>query len=439
MAAGAVALKKEKRRQQRSKGAYLALLALSALYFGRPEDVIPGIGNIPMAKIAGGLALIGLILSLMSGKSKQKFAPETKYLLAMFGWYCITIPFAYWRAGAFTTVMTRLSKSVIVAVLVALVVRELWQLKRLVWVQAAAVASMSIMSVALHHTHGGRLVGALGGVFENPNDLAINIALNWPICVGFFFMAKGLKKILWAIPVLVMLIAVELTYSRSGFLAISLAAMLVLYEFAIRQKRKQLILVFMLLVIVLLITMPGHYMARLGSIVTGNEVDSMDRGSIAARKGLLLESIKTAISHPLFGVGAGNFEVLGGSWHVAHNSYTELAAEGGFPAFILFVMMLVRTIKNLKYVRQSPMFDRDSDIRGLGSGLWVSVAAYMVSAFFASTEYSMYPYFLVAYTTALYTLTTQKEKELALEGAPKVDERERKFGKRTRRELVWSR
>jgi len=37
--------------------------------------------------------------------------------------------------------------------------------------------------------------------------------------------------------------------------------------------------------------------------------------------------------------------------------------------------------------------------------LWVSAAAYVVSAFFASTEYSMYPYFLVAYTTALYQIS----------------------------------
>ncbi len=438
MATAAFELRKARRQQRRSSGAYWALLALSALYFGRPEDVIPGIGAIPLAKIAGGIALIGLILSLLSGRNKQKFAPETKYVLAMFAWYCISIPFAYWRSGAFNTVFTRLSKAVIVALLVALVVREMWQLKRLVWVQAAAVAGMTVVSVGLHHTHGGRLVGALGGVFENPNDLAINIALNWPICVAFFFMAKGLKKALWAVAVLVMLIAVELTYSRSGFLAISLAAVLVIWEFAIRQKRKQLLLIAVLLGVVLLVAMPGHYMARLGSIVSGNEVDSMDRGSIAARKGLLMESIKTAVKHPLFGVGAGNFEVLGGSWRVAHNSYTEIAAEAGFPAFILFMLMMFRTLKNLKDVRQSPMFEKDSDIRGLCSGLIVSVPAFMVSAFFASTEYSMYPYFLVAYTTALYQITSEKERALGGESPASTDPRERKYGSK-RRELVWSR
>jgi O-antigen ligase len=429
--------KPEAKKHNRARGAYLALLVLSALYFGRPEDVIPGIGMIPMAKIAGGLALIGLLLSLMSGKVKQKFAPETKYVVALFAWYCITIPFAAWRSGALTVVMTRLSKAVIVAVLVALVVKELWQLKRLVWVQATAVAGMTVMSLALHHTHGGRLVGALGGVFENPNDLAINIALNWPICVGFFFMARGLKKVIWAVPVFAMLIGVELTYSRSGFLAISLTAVLVIWEFAIRGRRLHLLLVAGLLGCVLLVAMPGHYVARLTSIVSGNEADSLDRGSREARKELLLNSIRTTVHNPVFGIGAGNFEVTAGSWHVAHNSYTELAAEGGIPALILFLLMLYRTMRNIKMTRASTLYKIDPDVRGLTGGLWVSVAAYMISAFFASTEYSMYPYFLVAYTTALYQIVASQE-PAATESATGA-ENEKTYGRRKPRELAWTR
>jgi O-antigen ligase len=433
----AVTPKPEGKKHNRARGAYLALLALSALYFGRPEDVIPGIGMIPMAKIAGGLALIGLLLSLMSGKVKQKFAPETKYVVALFAWYCITIPFAAWRSGALTVVMTRLSKAVIVAVLVALVVKELWQLKRLVWVQATAVAGMTVMSLALHHTYGGRLVGALGGVFENPNDLAINIALNWPICVGFFFMARGLKKVLWAVPVFAMLIGVELTYSRSGFLAISLAAVLVIWEFAIRGRRLHLLLVAGLLGGVLLAAMPGHYVARLTSIVTGNEADSLDRGSREARKQLLLNSIRTAVHNPVFGIGAGNFEVTAGSWHVAHNSYTELAAEAGIPALLLFLLMLYRTMRNIKMTRASTLYKIDPDVRGLTGGLWVSVAAYMISAFFASTEYSMYPYFLVAYTTALYQIVTSQEPAATPSAAGAVNEKP--YGRRKSGELAWTR
>jgi O-antigen ligase len=404
LATATLTLTREKKKRTRATGAYWALLVLSALYFGRPEDVIPGLGMIPMAKIAGGLALVGLVMSLMGGKAKRKFAPETKYALALFVWYCITIPFAYWRGGAFNTVMTRLSKGVIVALLVALVVTELWQLKRLIWVQAAAVATMTVVSVGLHHQAGGRLVGALGGVFENPNDLAINIALNWPICVGFFFMARGPKKLIWGAVSLIMLIGVEMTYSRSGFLAIAVAAVLALWQFAVRERRLYLFLAGGIFAVVLLTASGGHYMARIASIVVANEDDPRGEGSREQRKQLLIDSIKTALRNPLFGIGAGNFEATNGTWHVAHNTYTEVAAEGGFPAFILFLLMFYRALYNLKMVRGSPAYEQDATIRGLTGGLWVSVAAYAVGAMFASTEYNMYPYYLIGYTTALYQI-----------------------------------
>jgi O-antigen ligase len=403
LATAALDLKKENRKQQRAQGAYLALLVLAALYFGRPEDVIPGIGVIPMAKIAGGLAVLGLLLSLMSGK-KRKFAPETKYVIALFVWCCITIPFAYWRSGAIMVVMTRLSKGVIVAVLVALVVQELWQLRRLIWVQAAAVGMMSVISVALHHQKGGRLVGVLGGVFENPNDLAINMALNWPICVGFFFMTRGPKKLIWGAVSLIMLFGVELTYSRSGFLAIVVAVLMVLWEFGVRGKRPLLFLAAGVLGVGILIASPAGYAARIASIAIKNQGDPSGEESRAQRKQLLIDSIKTAFQNPLFGVGAGNFEATNGTWHVAHNSYTEIAAEAGFPAFILFCLMFYRAFYNIRMVRNSPAYANDPVIRGLTGGLWVSVSAFMMGACFASTEYSMYPYFLVGYTTALYQI-----------------------------------
>jgi O-antigen ligase len=399
------ALEAEPKKRHKAKGAYLALLVLSALYFGRPEDVIPGLHVIPLAKIAGGIALVALILALLSGRRKEKLASEVKLLLALFVWYCITIPFAYWRGGAFTTVMTRLSKSIIAALLVVFLVRELWQLKRLIWVQAASVAAMTLLSVAMHHTPNGRLTGALGGVFENPNDLAINIALNWPLCLAFFFMARGaFKKALWAGALLAMLLAVQMTYSRSGFLALMAACVLALWQFAIRGRRIQLIFVAGLLAVLLLVAAPGKYFNRLASIVVKGETDRSGEASREQRRQLLIDSIMTAVHHPLFGIGAGNFEAVNGMWRVAHNTYTEVAAEGGFPAFILFMLLFYKAFADIRRVRKSQLYKENADVRILGDGLWVSVPAFMAGAFFASTEYSMYPYYLVAYTTALYQI-----------------------------------
>jgi hypothetical protein len=45
-------------------------------------------------------------------------------------------------------------------------------------------------------------------------------------------------------------------------------------------------------------------------------------------------------------------------------------------------------------------------VRLFTGGLWASLAGYVVGAFFASTAYQLFPYFLVAYTTALFNIAS---------------------------------
>ena len=65
-------------------------------------------------------------------------------------------------------------------------------------------------------------------------------------------------------------------------------------------------------------------------------------------------STLTAVNHPLFGVGPGNFQVAQnwslhhavddpcGLWHVTHNSYTELSCEMGIPGLMIYLIFLLQ-------------------------------------------------------------------------------------------------
>src|ERR1700730_3896340 len=67
-----------------TKFAFLWLSAFFVVYCARPEDWIPGLTFIPLAKITGILALWGLFSSL--GRTKRTFKdvpPEGRLLLAM--------------------------------------------------------------------------------------------------------------------------------------------------------------------------------------------------------------------------------------------------------------------------------------------------------------------------------------------------------------------
>ena len=433
--------------KEKSAFAYKTVLALSILYYSRPEDVIPGLNHIPMAKIAGGLALIALVFGVRREGAVKKWPIEVKLLFLMLAHMILTIPFAYWRGGAFQTVFSKFSKCVIVALLVTVLVTSMRELKKLLWVQAASLAVMTLASVLTHHR--GRMGGVLGGVFENPNDLAINIALNWPLCFAFFLLAdKGWKKVLWAGGMFIMVVGVVLTYSRSGFLAILVCGLISLYEFGLKGKRIHLVAVAGVSVLLLAIAAPvfGLYpkiwIARMESTVLGRIKDSYDQGSREARTELMKESLSDMATHPVFGVGPGNFGSFSGTWRVAHNTYTELGAEAGIPAVFLFLLVLWRAFRNLQRVERSALYKTDVEFRLFTGAMLASFFAYLLGAAFSDTQYELFPYFMIGYTTALYHMACVIPlKKKAAESTNTTESRRREFqhGESRKRDLVWTR
>lgn len=410
MATLANAIEKPRAQETGNPLAYGALVLFTLLYYTRPEDLIPGLGVIPLEKIIGGIALIALVSTLASRKVKKKLPLELKLLLVLFLHLIISIPFAYWRGGAFNTVFGGVLKAVTVALLVTLIVENLVQLRRLLWVQAASLVLTTIASIAIHHTVAGRLIGALGGVFENPNDLAINIAINLPLCAAFALLTQSkAKAAVWSVGMLAMLAGVVLTYSRSGLLALGVAMVICLWEFGIRGRRFYLIAGALLLGVagVGVVVATPHYLARVESIFRGNIEGSEDHGSWEARRELLVDSIEEAIHHPIFGIGAGNFGAATRTWRVTHNTYSEFAAEGGFPALFLYLAILYLTFRNLRRIRSLAAYRDNPEIRVFTGALWASLLAFAVGSFFASFEYELFPYFMVAYTSVLYRLSVQ--------------------------------
>jgi O-antigen ligase len=345
----------------------------------------------------------------------MKFPLALTFLLLLFVQMIISIPFAMgWRMQAFQMVFSSFAKGVVVAVLIALLVETLPQLRRLLFVQAAAVSFMALSSLAMHHTAGGRLIGAAGGIFENSNDLAINVAVNLPLCFAFLLGARGgLRKAIWAIPVAGMLGVVLLTYSRSGFLALMMAGIVCLWEFGIKGRKFHLIAAGVAAVVLMMAFAPAHYFTRLESIYAGRIKGSADHGSEEGRKELFQLSMSLMAQHPLVGVGPGNFPIVTGKWLVAHNTYSEMGAEVGVPALVLFLLVLGAGLNNLFVAQRSAFFKVDGEFRIFTGGVMASMAAYMLGAVFADTAYNLFPYFLVAYTCTLRQIAEHPAATLA--------------------------
>lgn len=427
----------------RSSLAYHAVVVFSLIYFVRPEDFIPGLDVLPIAKIAGGIALLALIF-VVPAQQRNKPTIELKVLLLLLAHMVLCIPFAAWRGGAFDTVMNKFSKGVIVALLIYMVVTSVNELRKLLAIQAGTVALVTVASVFVHHTKFGRLMGIQKGILENPNDLAVNIAINFPLCIAFLLAAKGAGRTLfWVVGLAFMSWAVVATYSRSGMLAMSLAVAISLWEYGIKGKRVMLLMSAGIVAVIgvgVVVATP-HYLTRMESIVRGNIVDSGDRGSLEQRGQLLKDSLLIMVEHPLFGIGPGNFPSYTQTWLVAHNTYAELGAETGLPGLILFLILMGLTVRKIKRVRQLPGYQSSEDIRLWTSGLWAAMAAYIAGAICGSTEYNLFPYFMVGYVCAVYQIASVPQ---SVNDAQRYDGQSEDTGKlgddaKRERSLAWTR
>jgi O-antigen ligase len=423
--------------------AYRALVFFSCYYYLRPEDFIPGLNIIPLGKIAGGIALAALIFAVKP-KDRGRLPAECKVLLVLLAHLILTIPFAYWRGGSFDTVINKFSKGPIVALLIAMVVTQVFQLRKLLFIQAGTVAAVTVASIIVRHTQDGRLLGIQKGILENPNDLAINIAINIPLCLAFLFAARGgFRKVLWAFALACMLYAVVATYSRSGMVATVITSLICLWEFGVKGKRTLFLmstaLIGMMALGIMLFT--PRYFVRIESLFRGNIEGSEDHGSLEARSQLLRDSIWLTLRHPIFGIGPGNFPAVTGEWRVAHNTYTELSAEGGLPALFLFTALVIMSLRKIRSVRKLPGYARDTSIRLWTSALWAAMAAYIAGAAFASTEYNLFPYFMVGYICALYEIAKKPDEptDSSNNATKNGGQKELGYGGNRERELAWSR
>lgn len=391
-------------------GAFFWLSAFCFVYCARPEDFIPGLSYIPLAKITGFLALVALLASL--GKAKRGFRDlprEAHYLLAMIALLFVSAVFSpVWRGGALVRALD-FSKVYIVWILTFLAVNDFGRLRRLIFIQAASVGLICVVSIAKGHSQ-PRLDGVLGGIYSNPNDLAFAIVLSLPFCLAFLMATKRVpRKAAWLFAILSMLVAVFLTASRGGFITLVVAGVVCLWHFGVKGRRLYLLVAAGLLGSVLLVTAGRRVIDRFFAIsgTVDTQSDNRAYGSYEQRKFLMLKALEGIERYPILGVGARNFEVYSTVWREVHMTYLEIAVEGGIPAAILYILFFACGFRNLKRLRGRK--DLDPEMVLFVGALHSSLVGFVVGALFSPEAYQFFPYFAVAYTSAFLAIVEEKE------------------------------
>lgn len=386
-------------------GAFFWVLAFFVVYCARPEDWIPGVAHLHLALVAGVFALIAFVTSL--GRMKEGMPKEVFYLILLLVQLALaSILSPVWKGNAVAQTI-EFAKMVLIVVVIALAVASLARLRKLIFVQAASVVAVALISIKSGHLVGGRLFGALNGMYSNPNDLAIALVLSVPLCLVFLFRARGVaRKLAWTVAVLAMIFAIFRTGSRAGFIALVIAGLFCMWDFGIKGRRLYLPVLAVVVLTVAFALAGSEVTQRLSATFSTSNTQESAYGSALARKQLLIKSLKVTAEHPLFGIGPGDFQAISGHWQPTHNVYTALSAEGGIPALILFLMIYWRAFGNLRRVREFEA--SDSELGMFASAMRASLWAFAVAGPFFPDAYQYFVYFMFVFTTILCRLVDQK-------------------------------
>jgi len=252
---------------------------------------------------------------------------------------------------------------------------------------------------------GKRIAGVVGGLFANPNDMALHLVTIIPISAVLAINAKSIsKKLALTLCTLVMLGGLVVTFSRGGFLGLVFVTIVLSWKMA-RTNRVIVAAIAILLITLVIAVAPNAYRER---IVTTND------DSAIARTDDLKRSIYIAVRHPLVGVGMENYILYSNVNKVTHNSYTQVAAEMGIPALAVYLFLLLTSLQSLRKTEQNSVRKglRDRNYY-VSIGLQASLVGFMVSSFFASVAYLWYMYYLVGYSVS-FTRLSQATTESAV-------------------------
>jgi hypothetical protein len=392
---------------------FVGLLLFTAFVYFRPYEYSPSLLFLSTgAKWIAGFTLLIFLPSQLALEGNLTSRPrEVNILLLITLAALLSLITAIDGAEAWENVVEYL-KVVAMFIVMINVVRTEGRLRWMLWIALAVSVTTSVGAISDYSagrllTGGERIKGSIGGLFENPNDLALHLATIVPLAISLFVSGRHVMKLIYLTCSILMIAAIICTFSRAGFLGLIAAALVLAWKLG--RKNRTLVIIFSVITIVAVIVLaPADYGGRLTSIWGGG-----DTGSSNARQELFWRSLLVALRYPLLGVGMGNFHFRSIHEQVSHNAFTQVGSELGIPAMILYVLFMITSIKRLRRIEKETLGSKEkSKFYYLSVGLQASLVGYMVASFFASVAFLWYVYYLVGYAVCVSRLyATVKAKE----------------------------
>lgn len=376
----------------------LALIFLRFSMLHQIQAMTMGV-NLYLLYLVGIPAVLGI---LITGGIPRTFRRRPAIYWSLFA-VCLSISmfFSSWRGGSIPIVINYFRTDLLMIFIVAGAALTWRDCRRVMLVIAgAAVVSLAAARLFGRVDQNERMMFTFGTV-SNSNDYAAHLILVLPFLLWVVLTSKVFVLRVAAFCALPFgLYVILATGSRGALVAIGVGLLFALFM-ASGSQRALILVTTPVMILIAISFVPQQAWQRLLSLSHKAGASEEALESSDERQYLLRKSLEFTFEHPVFGVGAGQFfDVEGtssraqgqrGSWHEAHNTYTQISSENGLPAFFFFAAgigsSMVLLIRVYRAAKNRPEF---REISATAFCLMLSLVGFCTAIFFLNFGYFFY-------------------------------------------------
>ncbi|WPB83585.1 O-antigen ligase family protein [Sediminicoccus rosea] len=394
---------------------FLLCLLFILFTFFRLHEAFPVLNplRIPQLLALGSLIVLGALV--LTQRMRIAWSPELKLFAILFALMTLGLPVASGKDVAMSYWTDTYVKIAIMTFAIASLARAPGDFA--LAARAFVLAGMLVAGVAISNAaneiglvEGTRVtIGRdIGSVLGDPNDLSLVLLFPLSFAVALVLTPRtgALSRGFGAIGAVLIMMAILETQSRGGLLGI----VAVLGVFAARRIKSKAVL------------FGGGAVGLLGLFVAAGVGGRQSGG--AAEAGAIDESAmgrleawiaawRMAVGRPLTGVGLNcyvpNFYFYSDWWEgfakAVHSTWFAVLAEGGFPAFFVFVWMCVRVVRSAMasardLAPEAMGADYQAAPYAMAQAVLAGMAGFAVSGTFLTQAFTWPVYILLALAAA---------------------------------------
>lgn len=398
---------------------FYLLVALAP--FANPPIIWRILGSTGTFKVLGGLCVIYVIIDISRGGSIPAYfrTAQARFFVALF----VLASFSYFAMSASlqnTTLLIYLDFVVFFFVIVTLVN----SMGRLRWTLLASILGIAYGSADIIHEwlrfHSTMAHYRAGDSVGDGNYFSTAAALILPLVYLMIFSAKKSSEKLFFLGVLLIsVVAIMLTGSRGGALAVATSLLYLIWHSRHRVRN---------LVLIIIVALPLSIFVPVSPLNRFLHPKMRGVNTEETRLEAWGAGLKMFKDHPLFGVGLGNFKALMPLYvapgvdfkSIAHNTYVELLAELGPLGLIFFLAIVFFAFRSLRNVRRRMReLDPQSFLYLTSLSLESGLIGFLVGACFLSDEYEKLFWVVIFLSICLprFVPRTQPPAEVAVKTA----------------------